>query len=43
MFISHADDSRGVEVLAAFVCFSVQYLKNRCSYDHQTWLENALR
>jgi len=34
----HADDGRAFVFVCLFVClFSTWYLKNRCSYDQQTW------
>ena len=40
--IINADGSGG-DVWTASVCLYARYLKNRCSYDHQTWHTNVLR
>ena len=43
--VTHTDGIAGIRCSPAFVClsvcFSARYVKNRCSYDHQTWHKNV--
>jgi len=46
MIVTHADRSHGGRVcigVGLSLCLSAQYLKNRYSYDHQTWHANVPR
>jgi len=47
VIVTRSDGGREGRVLTPFVCvsvcFSARHLKNRCSYDHQTWRRNVPR